>query len=108
MKKLLYKLLNFLNVTRKIRIVESDSLPARLPPFHIILAREDGEDWCIGMRCPCGCDQIIELMVIPEAMPRWDLSLDDKCRPSLSPSIWLKSGCRSHFWLTNGKILWVK
>lgn len=108
MRKFLYKLFGFFNIARKITIVESDSLPEKLPYFHILLAREDDEDWCIGMRCPCGCGQIIELMTIREAKPRWDLSVDGKGRPSLKPSIWLKKGCCSHFWIINGKVLWVR
>ncbi|WP_460931245.1 DUF6527 family protein [Oleiagrimonas citrea] len=58
------------------------------------------------MRCPCGCGQIIELMLIHEVRPRWDLRVDEAGRPSLHPSIWLQRGCRSHFWLKHGRIHW--
>jgi Family of unknown function (DUF6527) len=91
---------------RKLQIVQGDSLPARLPRRDLVLARDDDEDWCIGMHCPCGCGYVIELLVIPEAKPRWDLNVDAKGRPSLSPSVWLQKGCRSHFWLHEGRIKW--
>jgi len=26
-----------------------------MPRRDLVLAREDDEDWCVGMRCPCGC-----------------------------------------------------
>lgn len=92
---------------RRLRIVEGDSLPAKMPFRDLVLARDDGEDWSVGMKCPCGCGHIIELLVIDEARPRWDLDLDAGGLPSLSPSVWLTSGCKSHFWLKRGKVIWV-
>lgn len=91
---------------RKLVLVEGDSLPTLMPRRNLVLAREDGEDWCVGLRCPCGCGDVIELLVIPEAKPRWDVRVDGKSRPSLSPSVWRKTGCQSHFWLRNGRVEW--
>src|SRR3546814_19102415 len=91
---------------RRLRIIDGDSLPPCLPRRDIVLARDDGEDWCVGMRCPCGCGHVIELLVVPEAKPRWDILVDPKGLPTLSPSVWLQKGCRSHFWLRNGRVHW--
>ena len=91
---------------RRLHIIEGDSLPSRMPRRDLVLARDDGEDWCVGMRCPCGCGHVIELLVVAEAKPRWDVTVDAKCRPTLSPSVWLRKGCRSHFWLRNGRVHW--
>ncbi len=95
-----------LSPRRKLHILVGDSLPSRLPRRDLVLAREDDENWCVGMRCPCGCGEVIELLTIPEAKPRWDIFTDAKGRPTLSPSIWLKNGCRSHFWLRKGRVEW--
>lgn len=91
---------------RGLQVIAGDSLPRHLPRRDLVLARDDGEDWCVGMRCPCGCDTTIELLVIREARPRWDLTLDTSGRPSLKPSVWLQSGCKSHFWLRRGRVEW--
>lgn len=91
---------------RRLRIIGGDSLPSCMPRRDVVLARDDGEDWCVGMRCPCGCGHMIELLVVAEAKPRWDVTVDAKGRPTLSPSVWLQKGCRSHFWLRNGRIHW--
>jgi len=92
---------------RGLRIIEGDSLPSKLPRRDLVLARDDGgEDWCVGVRCPCGCGQVIELLVVTEAKPRWDVSVDAKGRPTLTPSVWLKKGCRSHFWIRGGRVHW--
>lgn len=93
---------------RKLLIVKGDSLPAHLPRRNLILARDDGEDWCVGMKCPCGCGRTIELLVIPEASPRWNITINGTGRPTLHPSVWLKDGCQSHFWLRNGKVQWCR
>jgi hypothetical protein len=37
---------------RRLRVIEGDSLPVRMPLRDLVLARDDGEDWCVGMRCP--------------------------------------------------------
>lgn len=102
----LRRILARLALPRRLCIVEGDSLPERLPWRDVVLARDGDEDWCVGMRCPCGCGRTIELLVIAEAKPRWDMSIDRKRRPSLSPSVWLQKGCRSHFWLKAGRVRW--
>lgn len=91
---------------RRMRVIDGDSLPRQVRGRDLILAREDDEDWCVGFRCPCGCRRIIELLVVPEAKPRWDITCDVDGHPSLYPSVWLQTGCRSHFWLRNGRVFW--
>jgi len=91
---------------RHLRVIAGDSLPKRLPRRDLVLARDDGEDWCVGLRCPCGCGDTLELLVVAEAKPRWDIVVDKKRKPSLSPSIWRKTGCHSHFWLSKGRVRW--
>lgn len=98
--------LESLGPRRRVRVIEGDSLPARLPKRDLVLARDDGEDWCVGMRCPCGCGYAIELLVVAEAKPRWDVKIDVNGAPTLTPSVWLKKGCRSHFWIRAGRIYW--
>lgn len=46
------------------------------------------------------------MMLLQGVKPRWDVMLDDKSRVSMHPSVWLRTGCRSHFWIRRGKIVW--
>jgi hypothetical protein len=87
--------------------VVGDRAPATLPIRRLVLLRDGDEDWSVTMKCPCGCRQRIELPLLPEARPNWSLRLDERCRPTLHPSVWLKEGCRSHFLLKAGKVIWV-
>ncbi len=91
---------------RRLIVAKGDSMPERLPWRNLVLTRDDDEDWSVGMRCPCGCDETIELMIAPEAKPNWTVQVDAVSRPTLHPSVWRQKGCRSHFWMRAGRIRW--
>ncbi|UGA43030.1 hypothetical protein HU230_0032875 [Bradyrhizobium quebecense] len=91
---------------RKLKIVDGDMLPEKLPLWTLVIARDDGEDWSVGMRCPCGCGERLEMMLLREVKPRWDVSVDSRGHISLHPSVWQREGCKSHFWVRSGKIIW--
>jgi len=92
----LLRALDWILPARSLSIVHGDTLPDKLPRRDILLLRDGGEDWYVGLRCPCGCGQRIEL-----------LRVETNGTPTLSPSVWLKDGCHSHFFVRKGKVLWV-
>lgn len=93
-------------LNRRVEIAKGDCLPSKMPRHNLVLVRDGNENWSVGFICPCGCKRTIELLLIPEANPHWKLTMNSKGQPTLSPSVWLKGGCRSHFWVRNGKIIW--
>lgn len=86
--------------------IDGDELPATLPERTLVVAREDELLWSAGMTCPCGCGRRIEVMLLPDIKPRWDLLVSPDGRPSLTPSVWVNTGCRAHFWLKDGRVRW--
>lgn len=92
---------------RKLIEARGDSPPGQLPSRDLVLLREGGEAWSIMMRCPCGCGQPVELPLIREARPRWSLQVNQDGHPTLVPSIWRREGCRAHYFVRDGKVLWV-
>ena len=62
----------------------------------------------IGHLCPCGCR---EAVVIPYQHPGnhdgWELEIKDDLI-SLRPSILRMSGCKSHYFITENKIIWCE
>lgn len=93
--------------TRRVAaVVEGDS-PTSLPRLDLVLLTEGGEPWSAVMLCPCGCGQTVELPLLPQVKPRWSLEVDAQGLPTLRPSVWLMDGCRSHFFLRKGKVIWV-
>lgn len=93
---------------RRVVIVNDHVLPKDMPIRSVVVAQPDGEDWFVGMRCPCGCGTSIELSLLPDIRPRWRLEIDTRGRPTLKPSVWLQKGCRSHFWICGGHIDWCQ
>lgn len=92
---------------RKVIEVHGDLPLSKLPSRDLLLLREGGEAWSILMRCPCRCGQPVELPLIHEASPRWSLQVDKEGHPTLAPSIWRREGCRAHFFVRGGKVVWV-
>ncbi len=72
--------------------------------LHLI-ADGSGNHWLAVMRCPCGCGATIQLPMSPPARPCWHLRGNMQA-PSLWPSVRRKTGCRSHFVVRGGAILW--
>lgn len=93
---------------RSLQIIECDTPPDVIEGRDLILAREDGDDWAVAFLCPCGCNDRLELALIPEVHPKWKLTLNDEGHPTLHPSVWRQNGCRSHFWVRGGLIIWCK
>ena len=96
----------FAEKPRGVHFIEGDELPLAFVTRDLYVAREDGDLWSAGLTCPCGCGRRLEIMLLKGVKPRWDLSINAQGLPSLHPSVWVADGCRSHFWLRDGKIDW--
>ena len=64
-----------------------------------------GRPRSLVMRCPDGCGQIIVVNLDDRSGKAWELDLR-KEGPTLYPSVWLSGGCKSHFIVWRGRILW--
>jgi len=78
-----------------------------MPWRTLVILNEGLEAWSVVMLCPCGCGDRVELPVFAEARPRWDLRIDDKGLPTLHPSIWRTDGCKAHYFVRAGRVVWV-
>lgn len=85
-----------------------DTLPSAIPPGRLMHMVDNGENWSVGFNCPCGCGDIIELLLLPDVDPHWTLTVDNINRPTLQPSVWKRTGCKSHFWLRQGRVIWAE
>lgn len=88
--------------------VNGDLLPEKIRPKQFIHLLDEGESWSAGFHCPCGCGDVLEIALLEGAQPRWQLHVDHRGRPTLSPSVWRNDGCRSHFWVKKGKVHWCR
>jgi hypothetical protein len=85
-----------------------DDLPNNVNDNSIYVVGERESPWLIAFNCPCGCHNLIQLNLLKEADPCWNYKVDTKMKINISPSIWRNNGCKSHFYVRNGKIHWVK
>jgi hypothetical protein len=86
-------------------VVHLSEDPDEMQPETLYAIGENGHLWHVMMVCPCGCGATIALNVLPDDSPRWTL-YDRSEGPSLVPSVWRTTGCRSHFILRRGEIHW--
>lgn len=85
-----------------------EELPDRLVQKVLYVAGENGHLWFAAMICPCGCGETLQLGLLKDARPRWSVNLENGKLPTLQPSVWRQVGCRSHFFLTRGRIIWCE
>lgn len=86
---------------------EEPDVPDVIDKRTLYLVGEHGKHWIAVMKCPCGCREDIQLPMSSNDRPRWKYS-GSLARPTLSPSVWRKSGCRSHFLVRQGRIIWCE
>jgi hypothetical protein len=83
-------------------------LPRVLMPGIVYIIGENGHRWAAAFRCPCGCRDTVQLNLLPERRPRWSVTIGKNKAVSLSPSVWRKVGCHSHFVVRQGRIQWCQ
>jgi hypothetical protein len=87
-----------------VRTVSVEELPDTLQANRLYVL--GSPPWSAALVCPCGCGEIIHLSLLTHDSPTWRLRLDGQRLPSLAPSVWRTKGCRSHFFLRHGSIVW--
>lgn len=92
---------------RRYQHVEVEDLPEVLEPWRLYLVGEDGINWAAAFLCPCGCRAIIQLSLIPHDKPSWRATTS-RGRITLHPSVWRVTGCQSHFFIREGKLIWSR
>lgn len=82
-------------------------LPSKLDRLSVYLVGEKDDLWSVAFLCPCGCDDVIHLNLLEhEQRPCWTVNFSVDNRADLSPSVWRKVGCKSHFFLRGGEVKW--
>ena len=85
-----------------------DDVPDVLEPRRIYLVGDQSMPWSAALCCPCGCGATIQLSLVAGDTPSWRVRRHFSGSVTLHPSIWRKTGCRSHFFLRRGRIVWSR
>lgn len=109
-RKSLLWVLTHLGVVKKpayvVRLAVQQPSVAELAIGEIIAVMGAGGPKWACLMCPCGSREVVRLALGRDIHPVWSLHVDLLGRPTLSPSIWQRDGCRCHFWIQNGQIAW--
>jgi hypothetical protein len=89
----------------RVTAVSEDDLPDR-PRGRRVYA-VGTPTWRAAFVCPCGCGDVVDLSMTPQIQPFWTLTADGTRRATLSPSVWRKGACQSHYFIRGGRLLWV-
>ena len=90
---------------KRVKIATVEEIPDSMDRRFLYLFGS-GSPWSAAMVCPCGCGEIIHLSLLQNDSPTWKLCLERGNLPTLAPSVWRTKGCRSHFFLLQGNIIW--
>jgi len=94
--------------TPRFRLAVSEGeFPARLKKRVLYVLTEDGTPWQASLICPCGCKATLELNLLPDERPLWSVKHAPR-GPTVHPSVWRQVGCRSHFFIRDGRVFWAK
>ena len=88
------------------RAVACSDEPDRLERLHVYLLGDPGSPWSASLICPCGCDAIIRLSLLDNDRPHWAVKVTNSGMVTFHPSIWRVRGCRSHFRIREGRVIW--
>ncbi len=89
-----------------LQTVSIEELPDELDAKTVYLVGEGPYLWFAAMICPCGCGATLHMSLLPDGHPRWEIIRHKNGTISLHPSVWRTQGCRSHFFLREGRIIW--
>lgn len=84
-----------------------NEIPESIPERKILVVDEGNLPDSLVFKCPCGCHSTIILNLLKDAKPCWNYQINKRGEISILPSIWRKIGCRSHFFVKEGRIIWV-
>jgi hypothetical protein len=85
----------------------SEDPPENPKPGLVYLIGDGPTPWSAAFICPCGCNELISLSLVPNDNPRWRYHVSVLDPISLSPSVWRTRGCKSHFFIRKGRVLWA-
>lgn len=84
-----------------------EDVPDKIKSGIFYLIENQGYCWQSVMECPCGCKAPLYMNHVEDFEPNWSYKINEKNKISLYPSINRMVGCKSHFWLIDGKIKWT-
>lgn len=93
---------------RPLRAAHVDDPPDFLEQRFVYLVGDRPTPWSASMLCPCGCAATIQLSLLANDKPSWRANVSANGVVTLTPSVWRVKGCKSHFFVRRGRIVWAR
>ncbi|MCY4610135.1 MAG: DUF6527 family protein [Gammaproteobacteria bacterium] len=91
-----------------VRIVADHPSPSNLEVGLIYVVESSGFPKWAYFRCPADSNEVIQLSLMPNHRPRWNVLIDFLQRPTITPSVRQLDGSYAHFWIKKGRINWCE
>jgi hypothetical protein len=86
--------------------VVHEKLPPSLSKKIVYVVADDECMWHMALICPCDCGETLYMNLLKDERPCWEITQHIDCTFSIYPSIRRLVGCKSHFWIKHGKLIW--
>ena len=87
-------------------MVGAHPTPEDVAPGWVYVVGGPGYQKWAYFLCPTGSGEIIQLSLMSNHRPRWQVNVDWFKRPTIDPSVRQLEGSYAHFWLRKGTIDW--
>lgn len=91
-----------------VRIISDHPVPESIEPGWIYVVGGPGYKKWAYFRCPADTKEIIQLSLMQNRRPRWDVTIDFLNRPTVHPSVRQLDGSYAHFWIKKGCVEWCQ
>ena len=82
--------------------------PEHMSSRRVYVIGEDDAFWAAVFMCPCGCRAEVWLNLLQhEDRPTWTIESGDGAKAHITPSVSRQAGCKSHFLIKGGRLVWV-
>jgi Family of unknown function (DUF6527) len=85
---------------------DSDEIARIVRRGHPVAEMKGTRPTWLRLLCPCRCGEILRVNLMQSEYPVWSMTIDASGHLTLVPSLDVL-GCRSHFWVTRGRVRWV-
>ncbi|RKF32290.1 hypothetical protein BCY89_13915 [Sphingobacterium siyangense] len=97
----------FFRKEKPFKYIFIEDVPDDFKKKIVYVVGESGFSWQLVMLCPCGCGAVLYMNLIEEEFPCWSFTFNKKKQISIHPSINRFVGCKSHFFLKEGRVIWA-
>jgi Family of unknown function (DUF6527) len=108
MREFYFRFLELFGLRPTWRSEAVEELPEKLVHGRIYLVGDERNPWSASFTCPCGCKAPISISLIHDDQPSWTVKYHTSEEITFHPSIWRNKGCKSHFFVRYGKIVWSR